>query len=154
MQSGAQPDEASNRLTRRPATHNRSLIHAHTVSQSFFTGQALPLNKLRFLGSRMSRGISAQKLLRARLSAACSRTVRGLGLDVDTDKSRIQSRSRTDNGCGLNATVGCSRPRPIRVRVLCAAKSTFADCPFLVRDCEELRGSGATSARTRKPNEN
>jgi len=29
VQCGAQPDEASNTLTRRPATHNRPLIHAH-----------------------------------------------------------------------------------------------------------------------------
>jgi hypothetical protein len=96
----------------------------------------------------MSRGISAQKLLRARLSVACSRTVRGLGLDVDTDKSRTRSRSRTENDCGLfTDTV-------IRVRVLCTAKSTIRYCLFLVRDCEKLRGSGAAFARTRKPNEN
>jgi hypothetical protein len=31
VQSGAQPDEASNRLTRRPATYNRIPIHAHAT---------------------------------------------------------------------------------------------------------------------------
>ena len=32
VQSGAQPDEASNRLTRRPATYNRIPIRAHEIS--------------------------------------------------------------------------------------------------------------------------
>src|SRR5208283_5427573 len=31
VQSGAQPDEASNRLTRRPATYHRIPIHAHAA---------------------------------------------------------------------------------------------------------------------------
>ena len=41
MQCGAQPDEASNTLTRRPATHNRPLIHAHGFNadaSQFFPG--------------------------------------------------------------------------------------------------------------------
>jgi hypothetical protein len=33
VQYGAQPDEASNPLTRRPATHNRPLIRAHNFTQ-------------------------------------------------------------------------------------------------------------------------
>jgi hypothetical protein len=33
VQSGAQPDEASNRLTRRPAAYNRPLIRAHDFTQ-------------------------------------------------------------------------------------------------------------------------
>jgi hypothetical protein len=62
VQCGAQPFEASKTLTRRAATYNRPLIRAHSA---VFTGQALPLIRLRFWGSRIGRGISGQKLLHA-----------------------------------------------------------------------------------------
>jgi len=41
VQCGAQPDEASNTLTRRPATHNRPLIRAHGIKamRLGFSGQ-------------------------------------------------------------------------------------------------------------------
>ena len=41
MQCGAQPDEASNTLTRRPATHNRLLIQAHGFNADADMGAAL-----------------------------------------------------------------------------------------------------------------
>jgi hypothetical protein len=44
-----------------PATHNRPLIRAPGVVAILFTGQALPLIRLWFWGSRTSREISAQK---------------------------------------------------------------------------------------------
>jgi len=77
-----------------------------TVTPSFHT-QALPLIRLRFWGSRIGREISAQKLLRAKLSIACLRTVhtRGLWAGLDWTWTRI-NRGR---GHGLPRANSCSR---------------------------------------------
>ena len=116
-----------------------------TVTPSFRT-QALPLNKLRFWGSRMSRGISAQKLLRARSSVACSWTVRGLGLDVDTDKSRARPRhgliiTADFRSHGQSVFTSCARPSPCSrtARCLPATAKNGAALAWLLRALKSLK---------------
>ena len=126
-----------------PKNRWRLRVHAGSVA-AIFAGQALPLIKLRFWGSRIGRGTSAQKLIHDRLTVACSWTVRGLGLDLNTDKSRTRPRSRTDNGCGLFTDTANPCQRLVRgqvhVRGLPVSLSATAEnCAALARPLRALQ---------------
>ena len=91
-QFGAQKgDRASNRLTRRPATHNPNPIHAHVPT------------RLRIVCEKFTL-----------VAVACSRTVRGRAWS-QTRAVRGRAHLR-----GLNMIADCSRTQTVCVRSLCA----------------------------------
>jgi hypothetical protein len=138
VQCGAQPDEASNTLTRQPATHNhasdsRARLHAtadclriiRACCRCLFT-DCLSLCQIADRAcswtcplARTAHGQSAG----AAAFTDWTRTVRGLGLAMDTDKPRTA------------ATADCAWTRPIRVRVLCVASPRSRTARALVHDC-------------------
>jgi len=113
-QFGAQKgDRASKRLTRRPATHNRPLIHAH----GFNATADWPRMDCVHL-----RGLNVDNLRTRQRSRI--RTGQGHGLDA----ARIRLRSRTGHGLTVAADIGAAIcPDRLRfLRVHCAdAKTSF-----------------------------
>jgi hypothetical protein len=113
VQCGAQPDEASNTLTRRPATYNWPLIRAH--------GFNADAEWLRMVCDHL-RGLDTDNL-RARQRSRL-RTGQGRGLDA----ARTRLRARTGHGLLVAADIGAAIfPNTLRFHRDCFAdaKTSF-----------------------------
>ena len=118
-QFGAQKgDRASNRLTRRPATHNPNPIHAHVPT------------RLRIVCEKFTL-----------VAVACSRTVRGRAWS-QTRAVRGRAHLR-----GLNMIADCSRTRTNRVHGLRAASSRLRTDRGHVHNSGKWHGCSAFSPR-------
>jgi hypothetical protein len=157
VQCGAQPDEASKTLTRRPATHNRPRFTRTASTRSGLTAdgsRSLPL-PVHGLFQPWRNGIPG--LPTDRFAATVSDWTRhGHGLTVDTAAVTASdcSRTRTRYGHGLCAAAEADCPRTNCGRGcghgldVATARLRTGHGPGSDTDCPWLRTSARPFART------